>query len=171
MFLKLAVAALVLIAPLSAGGLAGSLGGAAFAPKVVKLMEAGGMQQDEASYDAWRLVFSSEDDIFAPQSVTVTVLVPRGRKLDGRAFRRLPDTPTGKQPSVAEGLPEVQGWSLENRPAGLKLSQVFTRGANLKLEFGTRQGNKLPGKISLVVPGSEEAKASSLVGDFVAEIE
>jgi hypothetical protein len=171
MFLKPLLAALLLAAPGSAGELAGSLGGAPFQPLAIKLMDGGAMKQGAAAYDTWRLVFRTEDDIFAPRSVTVKVLVPKGKRLDGRTFRKLPDTPTDKQPSVAEGLPEVQGWSLEDKPAGLNLSHVFTANADLKLEFGTRQGKRFPGKISLVVPASAEAKASSLVGDFVAEVE
>lgn len=170
-----AVICLTLVAPAAHAELTGSLGGAAFKPVVVKLSTGGGLNYDDVPYDTYSLVFRSEDDIFARQSASVTIALPKGKLPDGRTFRKLADTPTEKQPSVTEGLPEVQGWRLEDKERGIKLSHVFSGQGSVQVEFGKRQGMTIDGKISLVVPPGEDdgpdAKPSSLVGEFRAVVE
>jgi hypothetical protein len=169
-----AVVCIHLIVPAAHAELLGNLGGMVFKPKVIQLSNGGGIVSGDISYDTYRLVFRSEDDMFARQSASVTIALPKGVLPDGLTFRLLADTPLEGQPSVEEGLPEVQGWRLEDNDNGIKLSHVFRGEASVKVEFGKRQGTTIGGKISLVVPvGAEDgpdAKPSSLTGEFSAVI-
>jgi len=157
---------------------AASIAGTAFAAKSVKLVSAGGMSMGDQQFDTYRLSLRSEDSLFAPQEAQVTVLVRKGQRVDGKVFRKLPTKSTDKQPSPTSGLPEVQGWSLKNSAAKVDFSHVSYL-ASLRLEFGQRQGNVVPGKIYLCVPKGQTtmfdrspSKAdSSVVGTFQAQIE
>jgi hypothetical protein len=155
-----------------------SIGGARFTPKGVKLRDAGGMTYGEQAYDTFRLSLRSEDELSPPLEAEVTVLVRKGQRLDGKVFRKLPVKDTAKQPSPTSGLPEVQGWSLKNRPGRTDLSHVSYIGS-LRLEFAQRQGNSISGKIYLCVakgqttifdstPSKEDSFA---IGTFQALIE
>jgi hypothetical protein len=155
-----------------------SIGGNKFTPKVVKLRDAGGMTYGDDAFDTYRLSFRSEDDFSPPLEAEVTVLFRKGQRIDGKVFRKLPVKDTNKQPSPVNGLPEVQGWSLKDRPARNDLSHVSYIGS-LRLEFGQRKGNTISGKIYLCVakgqttmfdktPSKED---SSAIGTFQATIE
>jgi hypothetical protein len=120
----------------------------------------------------------NEDDLFAPMEATVTVIVRKGQRIDGKTFRKLPTKSIDKQPSATSGLPEVQGWSMKNKNAKTDLSHVSYLGS-LRLEFGQRQGNSIGGKIYLCVPKGQTTMFDKTpsrddgfaVGTFQAKIE
>lgn len=128
-----------------------SILGTKFTPKSVKLRDAGGMTYGDDSFDSYYLTFRNDDDIFAPLEAEFAVIVRKGQRLDGKVFRKLPTKDTDKQPSPTSGLPEVQGWSVKNRDAKTDQSHVSSI-ASLRIEFGQRQGDKIPGKVYLCVP-------------------
>jgi hypothetical protein len=155
-----------------------SIGGAKFAPKSIKLVSAGGMGMGDEKFDSYRLSLRNEDDLFAPMEATVTVIVRKGQRIDGKTFRKLPTKSIDKQPSATSGLPEVQGWSMKNKNAKTDLSHVSYLGS-LRLEFGQRQGNSIGGKIYLCVPKGQTTMFDKTpsrddgfaVGTFQAKIE
>ncbi len=155
-----------------------SIGSHKFAPKVVKLRNAGGMTYGDEPFDTYRLEFKSEDDFSPPLEADVTVLVRKGQRLDGKVFRKLPVKETDKQPAPTKGLPEIQGWSLKDRPARNDLSHASYIGS-LRLEFGQRKGNMIDGKIYLCVAKGQKTifdptpskEDSSAIGTFQALIE
>jgi len=155
-----------------------SIGGAKFAPKSVKLVSAGGMGMGEENFDSYRLSLRNEDDLFAPMEATVTVIVRKGQRIDGKTFRKLPTKSTAKQPGPTSGLPEVQGWSMKNKDAKADLSHVSYLGS-LRLEFGQRQGGTIAGKIYLCVPRGQTTMFDKTpsrddafaIGSFQAKIE
>jgi hypothetical protein len=158
--------------------LAVSIGGNKFTPKLVKLRNAGGMTYGDEAFDTYRLELKSEDDFSPPLEGDVTVLVRKGQRLDGKVFRKLPVKDTDKQPAPTKGLPEIQGWSLKDRPARNDLSHVSYIGS-LRLEFGQRKGNTIGGKIYLCVAKGQKTifdptpskEDSSAIGTFEATIE
>lgn len=138
-----------------------NVAGDAFAP-VVKLVSAGGISSgDEGgpAYDTYRLELDVSDDWEPPIEVDTTLLVPKGEGLDGKTFRKLPLDDVGAQPGPESGLPEIQGWSIENVPLGVDASHVFQI-ASLRVEFGKRRGNVLPGRIRLCAPDVENSQVA-----------
>lgn len=155
-----------------------SIVGVKFAPKSIKLRAAGDVTSGDENFDSYRLSLSNEDNFSPPLEADMTVLLRKGQRVDGKMFRRLPTKETDKQPSPTPGLPEVQGWSLKNRPAQVDLSSVSYIGS-LRVEFGKRQGNSINGKVYLCVakgqttmfvstPTKEDSYA---IGTFQARIE
>jgi hypothetical protein len=139
----------------------GSVAGKPFVPNKTSMqITRDGMEVGNAKFD--RYVLSIETDgIF--NEATVDMLVPLGKKPDGRTFRVLPVDSIGDQPAATEGTPEVQGWSLALESAGVDAS--FTEDvASLRVELGARKGNAIPGKIHLCVPG----KHAEIQGSFTA---
>ncbi|HUK04996.1 MAG TPA: hypothetical protein VLV90_07945 [Burkholderiales bacterium] len=165
-------------APVPAQALEISIGGAKFAPKSVKLIAAGEMGIGDEKFDSYRLSFRNEDDLFAPLEATVTVIVRKGQRVDGRTFRKLPTKSIDKQPAATSGLPEVQGWSMKNKTAKTDQSHVSYVGS-LRLEFGQRQGGAIGGRIHLCVPKGQTTMFDSTpskeddfaIGTFQARIE
>jgi hypothetical protein len=133
-----------------------SILGTTYAPKSVKLVKAGTIKSGDVVIDTYRLTLRSEDSIMAPLGMDVTVAVPKGKALDGKVFRRVPSNEISKQPAVSEGMPEVQGWSYEDRKAGVRGSHVKYV-ASLRLEFGKAQGKTLPGTLYLCVPKGQKS--------------
>lgn len=164
--------------PVPAQPVALSIGGAKFAPKSIKLVSAGEMGLGDEKFDSYRLSLRNEDDLFAPMEATVTVIVRKGQRIDGKTFRKLPTKSTEKQPGPTSGLPEVQGWSMKNKDARTDLSHVSYLGS-LRLEFGQRQGNAIGGKIYLCVPKGQTTMFEKTpsrddgfaIGTFQARIE
>ena len=155
-----------------------SIAGTKFTPKVVKLRDAGGMTYGEAAYDTYRLALRSEDELSPPLEAEFVVLVKKGQAIDGRTFRKLAVKATDKQPAPTPGLPEVQGWSMKDRPGRTDFTSVSYL-ASLRIEFGKRQGNTIGGKIYLCVPKGQKTifdstpskEDSSAIGTFQATIE
>lgn len=133
-----------------------SVGGTRLAPKSMKLIPVGTITFGDEKFDSYRLSLRSVDSISAPLEAEVTVVVPKGQRVDGRVFRRIPTREIGKQPLATAGMPEVQGWSLRNRPANANLNHVRYV-ASLRLEFGQRQGATIPGNIYLCVARGQKS--------------
>lgn len=155
-----------------------SVSGARFAPKSVTLRTSNSVTYGDQQFDTYRLSFKSEDKFSAPLESDVTVLVRKGQRVDGKVFRKLPTKDTDKQPAPTQGLPEVQGWTLKNRPAQADLSHVSYIGS-LRLDFGQREGSAISGNIYLCVPKGQTTmfdktptrEDSYAVGTFQAQIE
>ncbi|MCE9656941.1 MAG: hypothetical protein K8R60_00150 [Burkholderiales bacterium] len=157
-----------------------SILGTKFTPKAVNLRSTGYVKTESEQFDSYRLELMSEDGISAPLEVGVTFIVPKGAKIEGKVFRRLATKDRSRQPmaSKAGSEIEVQGWSFKNRPAKAD-SDHTGHLASLRLEFGQRKGDTIPGNIYLCVargqttmfdktPTKEESYA---VGAFVAKID
>jgi hypothetical protein len=130
----------------------GTVAGKPFVPKEVTLhMTKDGMVIDGTHFDTYELSLMA-DGIF--NAATVTMLVPGGKKPDGRTFRVVPSDDIAKQPDAYEGTPEVQGWDLQLEAANVDTS--FTQEiASIRVEWGARKGNVVPGKIHFCVPGQK----------------
>lgn len=142
----------------------GTVNGVAFVPgKAVLHITPDGMEQDGAKFDRYELTLET-DGIF--NALTVGMLVRLGTKPDGKAWRVLPTDSISAQPAAAPGLPQVQGWELALEAAHVDAS--FTDDiASIRVEWGTRKGNVLPGKIHACVPGAH----AEISGSFSATIE
>ncbi len=142
----------------------GTVNGVAFVPKEITLhITKDGMETDGIKFDKYDLSLNV-DGIF--NAATVGMLVRQGTKPDGRAWRVLPTDSISGQPAAAEGLPEVQGWEIALEAAHVDTS--FTDGiAAIRVEWGARKGNTMPGKIHFCVP---EAK-TDIAGSFTATVQ
>jgi len=157
-----------------------SIGGTKYAPEFVKLIKSGAMKSDDEAFDTYRLTLRNVDNLMAPLDMEVTVIVPQGKSIDGKVFRRLPTKSISKQhmASKTSGLPEIQGWSYADRKAGTRGSHVAYV-ASLRLEFGERQGETIPGTIFLCVPKGQTsffdktptAEDSYAIGAFEALVQ
>ena len=153
--------------------------GAKFTPKSVRLRRGNDITQGSAEFDGYRLTISSDvDDFSPPLEAGISVLVKKGERLDGKVFRQLAIKDIGKQPKAAEGLPEVQGWSMKDRPTGASFSHAEYL-ASVRLEFGKREGNTISGTIYLCVPKGQKSvfekspkkEDSYAVGTFQARVD
>ena len=152
--------------------------GTKFTPKSVKLRRGNDVTSGSEQFDGYRLTISSDvDDFSPPQEAGIAVLVKKGQRLDGKAFRTLAVKDIDKQPKVTEGLPEVQGWSMKNRPTGASFSHAEYQ-ASMRLEFGKREGKTINGTIYLCVPKGQTSifektpkkEDSYAVGTFQAQV-
>lgn len=142
----------------------GTVNGKPFVPQQATIgFTKDGMVVDNVHLDRYALAIQT-DGIF--NELTVDMMVPGGKKPDGRIFRVLPVDSIGAQPAAAPGTPEVQGWELEQENADVNTS--FTQGvAAIRVELGTRKGDEIPGKIHMCVP---DVKAE-IVGTFTAKFQ
>lgn len=161
-----------------------SIGTTVIAMPLVTLRQGGGMSSGEEGqegyekFDGWRLEMTGAEEYADTLEAHVYVLVRAGEKLDGRSFRELPDKKTGEQPAVTEGTPEIQGWGVKEEDSGLRINGVGIV-AGLRVEFGQRRGDVLPGRIQLCVPlaqpdkffGDSVTAPVRLVGRFEAKIQ
>ena len=157
--------------------------GGKFTPKSVRLHRGNDITQGEGksaeAFDGYRLTISSDvDDFSPPLETSISVLVKKGQSLDGKVFRKLAIKEIGKQPLAGEGLPEVQGWGMKNRPANASFSSVENLGS-LRLEFGKREGNTISGTVYLCVAKGQTSmfektptkEDSYAVGTFQARVD
>src|SRR6185437_2250800 len=113
-------------------------------------------QTGEKAFDQY--AFTAQDKgMLATSEVEFSVLVPKGQRPDGKTFRKLPAAETGKQPAAEPGLPEVQSWKVKVNARKLDVSSVSFIGS-LRVEFGQRRGDMLPGKVYLCVPGGQTSR-------------
>lgn len=169
LLLSLIVATPVCAADCSVGPVAdhpvsGRVAGKPFVPKEIDLtVTRNGMGVNGVQFDRYALAIMT-DGIF--NEATLDMLVPAGKKPDGRTFRVLPVDSIHDQPMAAEGTPEVQGWDLQLEAANVDTS--FTQEiAAIRVEFGQRKGGALPGKIHFCVPGQK----ADIEGSFTAKME
>jgi hypothetical protein len=141
----------------------GTVAGKPFVPKETTVhITKDGAEMDAAKFDRYELTIMT-DGIF--NALSVNMLVPLNKKADGRVFRVLPTDSIGDQPAAAQGLPEVQGWDLALEAAGVDTS--FTQEiAAIRVEWGTRKGDTIPGKIHFCVPGQHAEIAGSFTATF-----
>jgi len=149
--------------PIPDGAVHGTVNGQPFVPQEASVQfTANGMTIDDLAFDRWSLSIQT-DGIF--NALSVSMLVPHGKKPDGRVFRVLPVDSIGAQPAAAQGTPEVQGWDLELESAGVDTS--FTQDvASIRVEWGTRKGDTLTGKIHMCVPSAK----AEIIGSFSATV-
>lgn len=154
--------------------------GTKFSPKSVTLRSAGYVKTGGEEFDSYQISLRSEDDLMATLEADVTVIVPKGVRIDGRVFRRLATKDRSLQPSASKTQSEleVQGWGFKNRAAKTDSNHTGHL-ASLRLEFGQRKGDTISGNIYLCVakgqttmfdrtPTKEESYA---VGAFQARLE
>jgi hypothetical protein len=150
--------------PITDSPVHGTVNGQPFLPqKATMTFTKDGMVVDGVHLDRYALAIET-DGIF--NELTVDMMVPGGKKPDGRTFRVLPVDSIGAQPAAAPGTPEVQGWELQQENADVNTS--FTQGiASIRVELGQRKGDQMAGKIHMCVP---DAKAE-IVGSFSATLQ
>ena len=142
----------------------GIVNGKAFEPKETTIgVTKDGMTVDDLHLDRYALAIMT-DGIF--NELTVNMMVPGGKKPDGRVFRVLPIDSIGGQPAAAPGTPEVQGWDIQLEAADVDTSFTQTT-ASIRVELGTRTGDTLPGKIYFCVP----SVGAEIMGTFSAKVQ
>jgi hypothetical protein len=141
----------------------GVVGGKPFIPNDVSVqITKDGMQIDAAKFDRYVLSLQT-DGIF--NALSVDAIFHQGTKPEGHIFRLLPRDVLDHQPLAAEGTPEIQGWDLQLESANVNTS--FTQDvASLRLEYGPRKGDIIPGKIYFCVPSSN----TEIMGTFNAKV-
>jgi len=146
----------------------GRIRGKEFMPKSVEIRNSASVKAGGFSYEEMTLTLRSSDSLSPETGVEVTVAVPKGKKLDGMTFSRVPGS---RQPVVGPGTPQLQGLSYER---GRKAAEdeedhdtFRTFKGSVRVAFGTRQGKVLPG--SLYVCFDDEEK-SYLAGAFQAAL-
>ena len=151
------------VGAITATPVGGMVKGHKFSPKTIEVhITHDGMEMDGAKFDRYELSIMA-DGIF--NALTVNMLVPLGKKPDGRVFRALPIDSIGGQPAAAPGLPEIQGWDLQLEEADVDTS--FTQDtAAIRVEWGTGQGGVLPGKIHFCSTASD----TDIAGSFSATL-
>jgi hypothetical protein len=141
----------------------GMVGGKAFVPGDADVQIGHGFALNDAKFATYDLTLKVGGSIF--NELEVHIIVREGQVADGKTFRMVESSSIGDQPMAVKGAPEVQGWGLSFEPA--KVDTNFTQAvASMRLEFGQRKGNMLPGKISFCVP---DVKAT-IAGNFNAKI-
>ncbi|HEY2032863.1 MAG TPA: hypothetical protein VGH02_04180 [Rhizomicrobium sp.] len=141
----------------------GTVGGKAFVPNETNLqIVRNGMQIDDVKMDRYALSIQT-DGIF--NALTVDAVLRQNAKLEGHAFRMIAKDDIGSQPMAASGTPEIQGWDLQLEAANVDTS--FTQDtASLRVEYGVRKGNVIPGKIYFCNAGTK----TEIMGTFNAKV-
>ena len=140
-----------------AGPVKGTVAGKPFVPQRADVQIGKGFAVNEVKYDSYDLMLEVEG-IF--NALTTRIITREGTRADGRTFRLLPTDSIGAQPKAGPGTPEVQSWDLQLEAADVNTS--FTQEiASMRLEFGQRKGNVLPGKIYFCAPGEKATIAGS----------
>jgi hypothetical protein len=139
------------------GPVKGTVAGKPFVPQRAEVVIGKGFAVNEVKFDSYDLTLEVEG-IF--NALSVRVITREGTRADGRTFRRLPVDSIGAQPMAGPGTPEVQSWDLQLESADVNAS--FTQEiASMRLEYGQRKGNVLPGKIYFCAPGEKATIAGS----------
>jgi hypothetical protein len=132
----------------------------------VKVNKIGGELSDGKLVSEQYQVSVQDQDVFADVEVTFAVTVPAGQRVDGKTFRAAP----------GGNLKQVL-WSVKRKEPSLSASFVGFS-ASIRVEFGKRGGDVLPGRVYLCVPGGQTEKMFgtklpdpiTLVGRFEAKI-
>ncbi|HUJ47912.1 MAG TPA: hypothetical protein VLV55_12335 [Rhizomicrobium sp.] len=141
----------------------GTVAGKPFIPNAVTVqITKNGMQINEVKMDRYVLSIQT-DGIF--NALGVDAVLSQKKPLAGHVFRQIASDEMGKQPQAADGTPEIQGWDLQLEAAHVDTS--FTQDqASLRLEYGARKGNMIPGKIYFC----SAATKTEIMGTFTARI-
>ncbi|HXC56840.1 MAG TPA: hypothetical protein VNU97_16190 [Rhizomicrobium sp.] len=138
----------------------GTVDGAPFVLKQAGVSIGGGFAADGVAFDSYDLTLE-HDGIF--NALTARVIVKQGTRADGRSFRVLPVDSVGAQPAAIAGVPEVQAWEIQLGDTDASFTHST---ASMRIEFGQRKGNVLPGRIILCVPENNV----TIAGTFEATI-
>lgn len=154
--------------------------------QAAQLARSGSMEIGDAKMDTYSLDLRTNDSIFPDAEAHVSFLVKKGQKPDGKTFVRLPHAPYKfggslsahsaalKPVELVAGMPSgtrvplLQGLSMTAKKgdADEKRSDTDDGAApTLRLQFGKRAGNVLPGKIYLCW---NDVKKSHVAGTFEA---
>ena len=112
---------------------------------------------NDVKLDEYNLAFASDDQ---STQIKMVLAVRAGTRLDGKTFR-MTGGGDSNQPSVAPGIPEIQGWDLS---AGAVSSNFVDEPATLRVELGTRLGKTISGKIHFCAVKSK----TDISGTFTA---
>ncbi len=175
-------------APFPAQAARGTILGRPLVVKTAQLARSGSMETGDAKMDTYSLDLRTNDSIFPDAEAHVSFLVKQGQKPDGETFVRLPHPPykfggdlsahfaalksVELVPGTPSGtrIPLIQGLSMtaKTSDADEKLSDTDDGAApTLRLQFGKRSGNVLPGKIYFCW---NDPKKSYVAGTFEARI-
>ena len=106
-----------------------------------------------ASYQAGWLTLGEGSGAIPERSVKFNLYVPSTESIEGRTFRR-PDPKERRPLSV-----QPRGKRMAGSPA--------TAGYALQMEFGKKQGNQIPGKLYLSIPGTV---TNQIAGTFKVDL-
>ncbi|HSM96090.1 MAG TPA: hypothetical protein VLT91_08605 [Rhizomicrobium sp.] len=121
-----------------------------------------GMRVDAVKMDRYALYIQT-NGIF--NELSVDAVLRQGAALQGHVFRMIPKDDIAAQPAATTGVPEIQGWDLELEAANVDTS--FTQDtASLRLEYGARKGDVIPGKIHFC----SESTGTEITGTFNAKV-
>ncbi len=140
----------------------GTVKGHPFVPTDIHMtLTRDGMEVNGAKFDRYTLDFDM-GDIF--NEFSIDMLVPIGKPIDGRIYRQVPGD-IDKQPMAAEGTPEIQGWDLQLDAADVNTNFGLTD-ATLRVEWGRKTGDAVPGKIVFCAPQID----TQIAGTFAAAL-
>ena len=175
-------------APFPAQAARGTLLGKPFLVRAAQLARSGSMTAGDAKMDTYALDLRTNESLFPDGEAHVSFLVKQGQKPEGKTFVRLPHPPykfggslsahfaTFKPVELVPGMPPgtripmIQGLNMtaKGEDTDEKLSDTDDGAApTLRLQFGKRAGNVLPGKIYFCW---NDAKKSHVAGTFEARL-
>ena len=142
----------------------GTVAGKPFVPKDVTVqITRNGMQINDVKMDRYALSIQT-DGIF--NALGIDAVLPQKKPLTGHVFRQIATDEMSKQPQAADGTPEIQGWDLQLEAANVDTS--FTQDqASLRLEYGARKGNMIPGKVHFCNASTK----TEIAGTFNARVQ
>ena len=112
---------------------------------------------ENAKINAGILTLRQGEDFFADREVMIFLFLGKDEKPGGKTFH------ISKESNVS--VPHIHmKWKEKNK--NVPKTQIFIKDYVMRLELGTREGRKLPGKIYLALP---DTLKSFVAGRFVAE--
>jgi len=119
-----------------------------------------GEEPDQESFEVFNFSLRDDESIFPAHEVSVSVMVTKGEKLDGKSFRRLPIDDMQKQPTPvkSEGtwMPEIQSVEVASEPDGIEYEHGVL--SSVRVDVGERKGDALPVKLRLcIAPGQTDS--------------
>jgi len=113
---------------------------------------------ENAKIKAGILTLRQGEDFFADREVMIFLFLGKDEKPDGRTFH------VSRESNV--GAPHIHmKWKEKN--GKVPETEMFIKDYAMRLELGTREGGKLPGRIYLALPDTSK---SFVAGRFDAEI-
>ena len=151
---------------------AGMIHGAKFVVEKVELSggssSVGGSKMDHGTYF---LKLRQGKEFFADREFTIFIATKLGDKLDGKSFTGRSGFAFDQPGAIKVGnvtYPPIQGVQMSWKPPKETLPKTdITSKYTLRLQFGQKQGNKLPGRIYLCMQDKEK---SFVAGTFTAVI-
>ena len=111
-------------------------------------------------------------EFFADYEYSLTLLTPRGQKIDGKSFVVTPEGVFKMPGAISEkgvSYPPVQGVWMTWKAPGKHFGETdMTSKYTMRLQFGKAKGNRIPGYVSIAMQDREKSWVS---GTFTAVIE